>query len=151
MSTTFIDRSIFVGAFYRETLIAFAKLVSDHNYGQASLMQILSMASHNDKSPNNALIAEAVRCCADRGIPYLVYSKLSYGRKERDGLADFKQHNGFRRIEMPRYYVPLTLVGQVALRVGVHRGFVRFVPEPMLAVLRAARRFCYTSGLRNSG
>jgi hypothetical protein len=144
MSATFLERSVFVGAFHEDKLIGFAKLVSDHDYGQASLMHIVSMASHKDRSPTNALIAQAVRSCADRKIPYLVYAKFSYGRKQRDSLSDFKEHNGFQRIELPRYYVPLTLRGRMALRLGMHRRLVDRIPEPVLAQLRRFRTRWYT-------
>ena len=150
MSATFLERSIFIGAFYEEKLIGFTKLVSDHNYGQANVMHFLSMTSHKDKSPNNALIAQAVRSCADRQIPYLVYAKFSYGRKERDSLSDFKQHNGFQRIELPRYYVPLTLRGRVALRLGMHRRLAECIPEPVLSQLRTIRTLWYTRGQRTA-
>jgi hypothetical protein len=143
MSATFLEHSIFIGLFHDGMLIGFAKLVSDQNYGQASLMHIISMTSQKDKSPTNALIAQAVRSCADRGIPYLVYSKFSYGKKERDSLADFKRNNGFQRIELPRYYIPLTLMGRVALRVGMHRRLADRIPEPLLVQMRAIRRFWY--------
>jgi hypothetical protein len=148
MSATFLDRSVFVGAFHEGQLIGFAKLVSDQQYGQASLMHIVSMTSHRDKSPTNALIAQAVRSCADRNIPYLVYSNFSYGKKQRDSLADFKEHNGFKRIEVPRYYVPLTLLGRLALRLGTHRRFVDHIPEPVLAQLRKARKVWYARRLQ---
>jgi len=144
MSATFLERSVFIGAFYQEQLIGFAKLVSDHNYGQSRIMHIVSMALHKDKSPTNALIAQAVRSCADRHIPYLVYDKFSYGRKRHDSLSDFKQHNGFMRIELPRYYVPLTLRGRVALRLGMHRKLADRIPEAVLAKLRTIRTFWYT-------
>ena len=101
-NATFLERSVFLGVFLGETLIGFAKLVSDEEKRQAALMQIVSMIAHRDKAPTNALIAQAVRSCADRGIGHLVYSQFSYGRKERDGLSDFKQHNGFQRIDLPR-------------------------------------------------
>jgi hypothetical protein len=140
---TFLDRSVFIGAFLGESMIGFAKLVSNKDKGQAGLMQILSMIQHRDKAPTNALIAQAVRSCAERGIPYLVYSKFSYGKKQRDSLSDFKQYNGFRRIELPRYYVPLTLAGRVALRLGLHHGFVDHIPEPVLAQFRKIRSLWY--------
>ncbi|HEX2710674.1 MAG TPA: hypothetical protein VHM88_00395, partial [Candidatus Acidoferrales bacterium] len=105
---TFIDRSVFIGAFLGEQLIGFAKLVTEEGRAQAGLMQILSMICHRDKAPTNALIAQAVRSCAKRGIPFLVYARFSYGTKQRDSLSDFKQHNGFGRLDVPRYYVPLT-------------------------------------------
>ena len=139
VSGTFLDRSVFIGAFFEESLIGFAKLVSDEARGQAGLMHIISMFQHRDKAPTNALIAQAVRCCAERGVPYLVYANFSYGRKQRDSLSDFKQYNGFQRIELPRYYVPLTLAGHVALRLGLHHRFVDRIPEPVLVQLRKLR------------
>jgi hypothetical protein len=142
---TFPDRSVFIGAFLGASLIGFAKLVSDEAQGQAALMQILSMIQHRDKAPTNALIGQAVRSCAELGIPYLVYAKFSYGKKERDSLSDFKQHNGFQRIEVPRYYIPLTLAGRAALCLRLHRGLVHHMPEPLLAHLRKLRSLWHGS------
>jgi hypothetical protein len=136
---TFLERSVFIGVFLDTTLVGFAKLVSDGEGRQAGLMQILSMIRHRDKSPTNALIAQAVRSCAQRGIKFLVYSQFAYGRKERDGLSDFKEHNGFLRMDLPRYYVPLTAVGRLALRLRLHRDVVDHVPEPVLAQFRKVR------------
>jgi len=138
-NATFLDRSVFLGAFNEGALIGFAKLVSDGDGRQAALMQILSMISHRDKAPQNALIAHAVRACAERGTGHLVYSHFAYGRKDRDGLSDFKQHNGFQRIDLPRYYVPLTPFGRLALGLRLHHGIADHVPEPMLAQLRRMR------------
>jgi hypothetical protein len=139
MKATFLDRSIFIGAFFEENLIGFAKLVSDEDGSQAGLMHILSMIRHRDKAPTNALIAQAVKTCAERGIPYLWYAKFSYGKKQRDSLADFKRHNGFQRIDLPRYYVPLTFAGRVALRLGLHHGIADWIPEPLGATYRRIR------------
>ena len=74
-------------------------------------MQIISMIRHRDKAPTNALVAQAVRSCAERGIAYLWYANFSYGKKQPDSLADFKRHNGFQKVELPRYYIPLTFAG----------------------------------------
>lgn len=142
---TFLDRSIFIGAFFEEQLVGFAKLVCDRDRRQAGLMQILSMVRHRDKAPTNALIAQAVRSCAERKIPFLVYARFTYGRKRPDSLSKFKQHNGFRRIELPRYYLPLTPLGRAALQLGLHHPFVTHVPEPLLAFLRRARSRWYES------
>jgi len=138
-NATFLDRSVFIGAFLGKTMIGFAKLVSDEARGQAGLMQILSMIQHRDKAPTNALIAQAVRSCAERGIPYLAYAKFSYGKKRRDSLSDFKQYNGFQRIAMPRYYVPLTLAGRLALGLGLHHRLADLMPAPVLTQLRKIR------------
>jgi hypothetical protein len=145
---TFPDQSIFLGAYLRERLIGFAKLVRDHDNRQAGLMQILSMIRHRDKAPTNALIAHSVRVCAERQIEHLLYASFSYGNKQRDGLSDFKRHNGFQRIELPRYYIPLTPTGRVALRFGLHHRLADRFPEPLLARLRTARRFWYARRLQ---
>jgi hypothetical protein len=142
--STFLDRSVFLGAFHDGSLIGFAKLVSDEARAQAGLMQIVSMVRHRDKAPTNVLVAQAVKSCAERGIPYLVYSRFTDGKKESDALSDFKEHNGFQRIELPRYYVPLTLAGRTALRVGLHRGFTDHIPEPVLVKLRRIRSLWYS-------
>jgi hypothetical protein len=140
-NATFLDRSVFIGAFLAGSMIGFAKLVSDEAHGQAGLMQILSMIQHRDKAPTNALIAQAVQSCAERKIPYLVYSKFTYGRKQRDSLSDFKRYNGFQRIELPRYYVPLSLAGRMALGLGLHHRIPDRIPAPVLAQLRKIRSF----------
>jgi hypothetical protein len=106
-------------------------------------MQIVSMIRHQDKAPTNALIAQAVRSCAERGISYLWYANMSYGNKQADGLADFKRHNGFQKIELPRYFVPLTFAGQTTLRLGLHRGITDWIPESVAAKYRRIRKRWY--------
>jgi len=140
---TFLEQSFFLGAFLEENLVGFAKLVCDQDRKQVALVQILSMIQHWDKAPMKALIAHAVRSCAERKIAHLTYGKLTYGKKQPDSLSDFKQRNGFRRIDLPRYYVPLTLTGRIALRLGMHHRLVNRLPEPLLARLRKARRQWY--------
>jgi len=146
---TFVDRSIFITASLADGVIGFAKLVIDEEHQQAALMQILSMVSHRDKSPTNALIAQAVRSCAERRIPYLVYASFAYDNKRRDSLSDFKQHNGFQRIDVPRYYVPLTMRGRIALRLGLHHPLTTHIPEPVVARLRAVRGWWFARSTSN--
>jgi hypothetical protein len=139
MMGAFLDRTIFLGAFYQDTLIGFVQLVTDEDRGQAGLMQILSMIQHRDKAPTNALIAQAVKSCAERGIPYLWYANFCYGKRQTDSLAEFKRHNGFVRIDVPRYYVPLTTVGSLALHMGLHHSLVDWIPEPLIVRYRRIR------------
>ena len=134
---TFVDRSVFLGAFVGDDLIGFAKLVKARH--QAGLMQILSMISHRDKSPTNALIARAVAVCQAHQVPYLVYGRFSYGRKQADPLSDFKRHNGFTRIEIPRYYIPLTPVGRLALGLGLQHGLQAYAPQAIIDGFRKVR------------
>jgi hypothetical protein len=143
MNGTFMDQSIFIGAFFQDNLIGFVKLVSDEDRGQAGLMQIVSMIQHRDKAPTNALVAQAVRSCAQRGISYLWYANFSYGNKQRDSLADFKRHNGFQKVDVPRYYAPLTTVGRLALRLGLQHGITDRIPESVASRYRKIRSFWY--------
>lgn len=151
MNSTFMNRSIFIGAYFESNLIGFVKLVFNEDQTQAGLMQIVSMIGHQDKAPTNALIAQAVRSCAERGISYLWYANMSYGKKQADGLADFKRHNGFQKIELPRYFVPLTLAGQMALRLGLHHGLNDWIPEPVAATYRNLRKRWYAGKTRSQG
>jgi hypothetical protein len=143
MSETFRDTSIFVGAFDADKLVGFIKLTADDDWTQAGIMHIVSMLAYRDKAPTNALVARAVQSCADRGISHLVYSKFSYGNKLRSSLSDFKERNGFRRVDVPRYYVPLTRWGSLAFAFGMHRPLSERVPEFAAARLRAMRSTWY--------
>jgi hypothetical protein len=144
-NATLLDRSVFLGAFVGDDLVGFAKVVKARR--QAALMQILAMLAHRDKAPANALIARAVRVCEEHSVPHLVYGRFSYGRNQPDPLSDFKRHNGFERMDIPRYYVPLTPVGHAALRLGLHHGLRAYVPQAVIDrfhTMRArwwARRF----------
>jgi hypothetical protein len=147
---TFLDRSVFIGAFLGDRLIGFAKLTVDETQTQAGLMHIVSMVRHRDKSPTNALIAQAVRSCAQRKIPYLIYSNFAYGNKQSDSLSDFKERNGFKRIDVPRYYVPLTRVGSVGYRLGMHRSLAERLPEIWVAGLLEFRSSWYARKMKSS-
>ena len=140
---TYLDSSVFIGAFLGEQLIGFIKLVIDETRTQAGLMNIVSLIGQRDKAPTNALVAHAVRACASRGILYLTYSNFSYGKKQRDSLSDFKERNAFERVEIPRYYVPLTPLGHAALRLGLHHRLAERIPEPLAEKLREFREAWY--------
>jgi hypothetical protein len=147
---TFLENSVFIGAFFEDVLIGFAKLTIDETRTQAGLMHIVSLIKHRDKSPTNALIAQAVRSCAERHISYLVYSNFAYGNKQQDSLSDFKERNGFQRIDIPRYYVPMTRIGHLAFRMGMHRKLIERLPEPLIARLRNYRAGWYNEKLQLS-
>ena len=136
---TFLDRSIFIGAFLGDSMIGFLKLVVNENRTHACLVHILSMVQHKEKAPTNALIAAAVRACAERKISFLVYERFSYGKKEGDTLSHFKEVNGFRRMDLPRHYIPLTAAGRIAFRLGLHHRLVDLLPESVTSRLRKLR------------
>jgi len=142
-ASTYLDFAIFIGAFLNEKLIGFVKLVTDETRTQANLMHIVAMMKHRDKAPTNALIAHSVRVCAERRIPHLVYQNFSYGKKGNDTLSHFKEINGFKRVDLPRYYVPLSRVGQIGLRLGLHHKLADRIPESIAARLRQFRNSWY--------
>lgn len=137
--TTFLDHSIFVGESLGEKLVGFVKLVTDKDRTHANLMNIVAMVKHRDKAPTNAPIAQSVRPGAEQGIRYLAYQNFTYGKKKLDTLTNFKEVNGFERIDLPRYYVPLTALGSAAVRLGLHRRLVDRLPESIADKRRELR------------
>jgi hypothetical protein len=142
-AATYLDRSIFIGAFFEEKLIGFIKMVIDETGSQAGLMNIVALVAQRDKAPANALVAYAVRICAERGIAFLTYSNFAYGKKQSDSLSDFKERNAFERIDVPRYWVPVTMLGRVAVRLGLHRRLSERIPESLATRLRELREAWY--------
>ncbi len=132
----YLFREELIGAYADDQLIGFIMLADAGRF--ALLGQIISMVQHRDKSPNNALIAKAVEICAQRGVPFLVYAMWPRG-----SLAEFKRHNGFIRVNLPRYYVPLNKKGWLALRVGLHHHPVDWLPETVVLFLRDLRSRLY--------
>ena len=143
MSETFLDSSVFIGAYDGNRLIGFIKLTIDDSATQAGMMHIVSLLECREKAPTNALVVQAVRSCADRGISHLVYAKFAYGKKQTSSLSDFKERNGFKRVDLPRYYVPLTRWGSLAFSMGLHRPMADLVPEIVAAKLREVRTNWY--------
>ena len=132
---TFLDQSLFIGAFHNGTLVGFLKMILHRNQRSASIMQIISLVAHRDKAPTNALLAKAVEVCAERRIQL-----LQYGIWSRRTLGEFKKHHGFKLMTIPRYYVPLNLRGRAALALRFHRRLSEFVPgsfQDAFANLRA--------------
>jgi len=138
---TYSDRSTYLAAYYQDEMIGYLKIVWDKD--TAAIMQILSKMEFYGKRSNNALLAEAVRQCTLRGVKYLLYEKFSYNKKGTDGLARFKENHGFERMDIPRYYVPLTVKGSLALRLGLHRGIKGRIPECVMAPYRNLRTRWY--------
>jgi len=91
------------------------------------------------------LIGGAVKFCAAHGLPYLTYGKFSYGNKGEDTLTAFKRYNGFQRVLLPRYFIPLTTAGSIALRLGLHRPLRTRLPRPLTNALLRLRAKYYAS------
>jgi hypothetical protein len=129
----FLFREEILGAYLGEELVGFIFLADAVRY--AFLGQIISKIAYRDLAPNNALLAKAVERCAERGFPYLVYALWL-----DDSLGDFKRSNGFQRFDVPRYFVPLTKKGKLALKIGLHRGWQEALPKRLRKPLKKLRR-----------
>jgi hypothetical protein len=136
-----IDRSRFLGAFWRDELVGFVKLIYGKNFARTTL--IFSMVAHRDKYTNNAMIAKAIQVCIDQQIPYLVYGQIDYGKVGNPTLAEFKTNNGFRKMDLARYYVPLSMKGRLALRLGLHRGIIGIMPKHVVQAGLRVRHLWY--------
>lgn len=134
---TYVERSEFIGAFLKDELIGFVKMVYVGSY--AEVMQILSLIVHREKAATNALIAKAVDVCCQKSLSYFVYANFAYGKKGDDSLSEFKRANGFLKIDIPKYFVPLTLKGRIALALRLHRSLTSLLPRPLVLAMISIR------------
>lgn len=144
---TYRERSTFLGAYFQDEMIGYMKIVWDTH--SAAIMQILSKMEFREKRPNNAFLSEAVRLCSERKIPYLLYERFVYGNKTDSSLTRFKRENGFVRMDIPRYYVPLTLKGSMSFKLGLHKDPKDMIPQWLRSRLLDMRDKWHTS--RNGG
>jgi hypothetical protein len=139
-NSTYLDRSVYLGTFWNGELIGFIRWVQVGRV--ARTLQVIGMMKHFDKKPVNALIAGAVEECCRRRVSHFVYGAYVYN-DPRSSLTEFKRRNGFEEMRLPRYYVPLTGLGHVALATGLHKPLKDIVPEPVRARLRTVRSAWY--------
>lgn len=137
-----MNRCDFFGAYYKDNLIGFIKLI--YTRREAFFAQILSKIEHRDKSPTNALIAKAIEVCVEKNIHYLIYGRFDYGKKGSNSLKDFKRRNGFNKIDIPRYYIPLTIKGEIVLKLNLHHGIVGIIPKYINEFLLNLRKKWYS-------
>jgi hypothetical protein len=136
ISSTYLERSTFVGAYFNNELVGFIKMV---RVGSVALtFHVISMMKHFDKKPTNALIAKAVEICAQKGLSHLVYGNFMYGGR-RSSLTEFKERNGFKEVLIPRYNLPMTLKGKMVLRMRIHHGIGPLLPRRAWRALSNAR------------
>ena len=132
-----LKECVFIGAYYEKELIGFVKFIVTDRYAMTSL--ILDKQSHRNKAPMNGMIAKVVEICAENKIPYFTYTVW-----RRGDHGHFQESNGFIKIPVPEYFVPLTLRGELALRVGLHKGIKGALPEKVMVWLLAMRSKWYS-------
>lgn len=140
-NATYLQRSEFIGAYFNEELIGFIKIIYVDRI--ATLIQILSKNEHQDKRPINAMLAKAVEVCEQKGISFLLYGKYSYDGNENSPLTEFKRRNGFEEIKFPRYFLPLSAKGRLAIPLGLNKGVKGLIPPPAAKLLRHLRSQFY--------
>jgi hypothetical protein len=138
---TYSARSTYLGAYRDGEMVGYLKVVWDKE--TAAIMQILSKLAFRDSRPNNALLAEVVKLCEGRGIRHLLYEKFDYGKKTGDSLTRFKENNGFVRMDVPRYFVPLTRRGEAGLQMGLHKRLAERLPQWFVGPMRDLRTRWY--------
>lgn len=136
MSSTYLDRSTFIGAYLNDELIGFIKMVRVNNISMT--FHVISMKKYSNKKPTNALLAKAVEICAEKGNSHLMYGNFVYKDPE-SSLTEFKRRNGFEEALVPRYYIPLTLKGKMALRAKLHHSIGDILPLPMWRIISRLR------------
>jgi hypothetical protein len=134
---TYYERAEYLGAYLRDELIGFIKMVYVDNF--AKTMHVLGSNQHRNKRPTNALIAKAVEICAEKKLSFLIYGEYNFPGKKSSSLTKFKIRNGFEEMKYPRYFIPLTAKGRLALRLKVHRGLRSQIPAPMTNTLLKLR------------
>ncbi len=142
-----LRRSGFIGAYYEEELIGVIKVV--YAGSLASPVTNLAMFAHRDKMTNYALMAELVRSCLKKKTAFVFYG---IWKTRREGMREFLESNGFKQVDVPRFYVPLTTRGAMYLRLGLHKGLMSVLPDNLVVKLIALRSRWYAmSYARRSG
>lgn len=130
--SSFLDKSILVGAYFKDELVGFMKLYEGRNVLRT--VHIIAKMKHREKCAMDALIAKGVELCGQKGIHYLQYGSWTDG-----GVGVFREKHGFQRMDVPRYYVPLTLLGRTMLSMNLHRPLREHVPKGVIKRLVAIR------------
>lgn len=140
-NATYLPRSQFIAAYHNDELAGFIKMV--YVGPTARIMQILAKNRHFDKRPVNAMLAKAVEVCSKRPVAHLIYSQYVYDGIPDSPVTEFKRRNGFHQVLLPRYYVPLSFKGRLAIATNLHRGLKARVPGSVLSNLRRLRESFY--------
>lgn len=132
-----VERSDFLLATVDTEPVGFIKLLYHPAFARAS--GTIAKLSHRDKKPMNALLSRAVELCAERRIPHLIYGKFEYPGQTDFGLTEFKKHNGFDKVSVPRYYVPVSSWGRLALAMRLHCQVSTWIPARSRRAFKALR------------
>ena len=140
-NATYVETSDFIASYHGTETIGFIKVVRVGDTGR--IMQILSKSAHADKRPTNALLVKAAEVCSSKGIRYFVYGKYTYDNKKNSPIIELKRRHGFVEVPFPRYFLPLTAKGRVALQLGLHESLKKRLPAGLTDWLLKTRAKLY--------
>lgn len=140
-NSSYLTKCDFFGAYLGDELIGFIKVV--YTGCEARIMQIIAMLKHQDKRPMNALLEKAVEKAIGKGMKYFIYGKYIYGNRVNTPIIEFKNRSGFEKIDIPKYYVPLSAKGNLALKLQLHNGIIDLIPGQVKDSLSAIRSKWY--------
>src|SRR5262249_22620686 len=106
---------------------------------------IVSKLKARKKYVNDALIVKSVELCTEDGLPYLTYTKWRRGTQ-----AEFLVRHGFEKTLMPRYWIPLTRKGAIAVKLGLHRDIRTHIPDGLMGMLLKIRGAFYNLRYRST-
>ena len=141
-----VATSKFLACYYGTELVGLAKL----NYaGQRFVNPGLFLTKHEfrrEKYLDNALMAKAIEICTADGVSYFTYAHWRRGNH-----AEFLRRNGFEKTLIPRYWIPLTAKGKIAMRLGFHREARNRIPEWLYDALLNVRAKYYSYKYKSAG
>ena len=117
------ENSTFIVAYLKDELVGFIQLIHGDNI--TIISQILSLQAQWNKAVNNALLAKAIKVCANQQERWLIYGRMG----NHPSLDRFKQNNGFEPFSLTRYYLPLTVKGKIIIKFGLHRESKDILPK----------------------
>ena len=117
------ENSTFIVAYLKDELVGFIQLIHGDNI--TIISQILSLQAQWNKAVNNALLAKAIKVCANQQERWLIYGRMG----NHPSLDRFKQNNGFEPFSLTRYYLPLTVKGKIIIKFGLHRESKDMLPK----------------------
>jgi hypothetical protein len=90
-----------------------------------------------------------VEVCESLRMSHLIYGRFVY-YDSNSSLTEFKRRSGFEAVPLPRYYIPLTVRGTIALKLRLHRGVGGNVPRSLFRQFLKIRSIWYARRLNGT-
>lgn len=127
--TVFQPNCTHIAAYLQEEFVGFVQLV--HGEEITIISQILSLQKDRDKAVNNALVAKVMEFCATNNFKWVMYGRMG----NHPTLDNFKKSNAFTKLQLTRYYIPLTRKGKLAIKLGLNKELKDSLPPEVKQLL----------------